>query len=48
MSTKNKREVRLPSLFEAIIPILVMIALMVYVFGFSDGAYDGAHMPLII
>ena len=48
MSTQNKREVRLPSIFEAIIPILVMIALMVYVFGFSDGAYDGAHMPLII
>ncbi len=48
MSTQNKREVRLPSIFEAIIPILVMIALMVYVFGFSEGAYDGAHMPLIV
>ncbi|WP_066925715.1 Na+/H+ antiporter NhaC [Murdochiella massiliensis] len=48
MSTTTKREVRLPSFFEAIIPILVMVGLMVYVFAFSHEEYDAAHMPLIV
>ena len=48
MSTTTKREVRLPSFFEAIIPILVMVGLMVYVFAFSHEEYDAAHMPLVV
>lgn len=48
MSTNTKREVRLPSFFEAIIPILVMVGLMVYVFAFSHEQYDAAHMPLVV
>ena len=48
MSTTTKREVRLPSFFEAIIPILVMFGLMVYVFAFSHEEYDAAHMPLVV
>ncbi len=44
----EKRQVRLPSLLESIIPILVMVGLMVYVFAFSHEQYDAAHMPLIV
>lgn len=39
---------RLPSVFEAIIPILTLVILMLYVFKFSGDIYDAAHMPLII
>ena len=48
MKNDGQKAVRLPSFFEAILPILTMVALMVYVFKFSDEAYDAAHMPLII
>lgn len=48
---KNIREKRLPSLGEAILPILTMIGLMVYVFAFAkkdgESVYDAAHLPLI-
>ena len=44
----SKKTVRLPNLFEAILPVLTMVGLMIYVFNFSDRTYDGAHMPLII
>lgn len=47
---KVKKE-RLPNLFEAILPILTMVFLMIYVFVFAkDGdqtIYDAAHLPLI-
>ncbi|SPY32200.1 Uncharacterised protein [Peptoniphilus harei] len=46
MKNDGQKAVRLPSFFEAILPILTMVALMVYVFKFSDEAYDAAHMPL--
>ncbi len=40
---------RLPNFFEAILPILVMIGLMIYVFGIDKGdTYDAAHIPLIV
>lgn len=53
---ENKKTVRLPSLFEAFLPIITMVGLMIYVFVFAkaeiDGEivniYDGAHMPLIM
>lgn len=48
MKNEGQKTVRLPNLFEAILPILVMVCLMVYVFKFSGEVYDGAHMPLII
>lgn len=48
MKDDSQRSIRLPSFFEAIIPILTMVALMVYVFRFSNEVYDGAHMPLIV
>lgn len=49
---KNKR---LPNFFEALLPIITMVGLMVYVFSFAkkdingvmEQIYDGAHMPLI-
>lgn len=48
---KNIREKRLPSLGEAIRPILTMIGIMVYVFAFAkkdgESVYDAAHLPLI-
>lgn len=44
---KKQRTVRLPNVFEAIIPIAVMMVLMLY--GFVGGsAYVDAHMPLMI
>lgn len=47
-----KKTYRLPSLFEAILPIITMIFLMVYVFAFAkeggENIYDAAHLPLII
>lgn len=47
-----KREYRLPSLFEAILPIITMISLMIYVFAFAkkgeETIYDAAHLPLIL
>ena len=48
MKNEGQKTVRLPSMFEALLPILIMVALMVYVFKFSDEAYNAAHMPLIV
>ena len=46
---ETTREIRLPSLFWALVPILCMIALMLYVFGWVADAdrYDAAHLPLL-
>lgn len=48
MKNEGQKTIRLPNMFEAILPILIMVCLMVYVFKFSGDAYDAAHMPLII
>lgn len=47
--TKQKkiRTVRLPNVFEALLPIIVMMALMLYGF-VGDSAYTDAHMPLMV
>lgn len=47
----KERKVRLPNVFEALLPIIVMVALML--FGYFgnigvEGAYHDAHMPLIV
>lgn len=48
MSEKQKVG-RLPNLVEALIPIIVMVILMIYVFGIKkEENYDAAHMPLIV
>ena len=46
---KKAREVRLPSMFWALVPILCMTALMIYVFGWvaDSETYDAAHLPLL-
>ena len=48
-SEKAPREVRLPNLFWAFVPILCMAGLMLYVFGWVADAdtYDAAHLPLL-
>ncbi len=47
MSEKKERTVRLPNVVEALIPIVVMMALMLY--GFVGGSgYSDAHMPLLV
>lgn len=48
MKNDGQKAVRLPSIVEAFLPIITMVCLMVYVFNFSDGGYDAAHMPLVI
>ncbi len=48
---KNEKIVRLPNLFEAVLPIFTMVSLMIYVFVFAkdgkENIYDAAHLPLI-
>ena len=46
---KKAREVRLPNMFWALVPILCMTALMIYVFGWvaDSETYDAAHLPLL-
>ncbi|MDU2376215.1 Na+/H+ antiporter NhaC family protein, partial [Anaerococcus vaginalis] len=52
---KKEKSIRIPSFFEAILPIITMVSLMIYVFAFAkekvdgkfESIYDGAHMPLI-
>ena len=46
---KKGREVRLPNMFWALVPILCMTALMIYVFGWvaDSETYDAAHLPLL-
>ncbi|MDD7593145.1 MAG: Na+/H+ antiporter NhaC [Peptoniphilaceae bacterium] len=48
MKDATKRQLRLPSVVEALLPVITMVVLMVYVYGFSNEAYDAAHLPLII
>ena len=48
MSETKQRKVRLPNFFEALLPILVMMGLMIYGLNFSDGVYYDAHMPLVV
>ena len=46
-NAKKERTVRLPNVFEALLPIVVMMALMFY--GFVGGSgYSDAHMPLMV
>ena len=45
-STKKQRTVRLPNFVEALLPIVVMMALMLY--GLNGGYYVDAHMPLVV
>ncbi len=46
-NAKKERTVRLPNVFEALLPIVVMMALMIY--GFVGGSgYSDAHMPLMV
>lgn len=44
---KKQRKVRLPNVFEALLPIVVMMGLMIYGF-IGDSGYSDAHMPLLI
>jgi NhaC family Na+:H+ antiporter len=46
---KAEKEIRLPNVFWALVPIFTMVGLMVYVFGFvaDTDRYDAAHMPLL-
>ena len=46
-NAKKERTVRLPNIFEAVLPILVMMVLMIYGF-IGGGDYTDAHMPLVI
>ena len=48
MSNTKQRKVRLPNFFEALLPILVMMGLMIYGLNFSNEVYYDAHMPLVI
>ena len=48
MSNTKQRKVRLPNFFEALLPILVMMGLMIYGLNFSNGVYYDAHMPLVV
>ena len=45
-STKKQRTVRLPNFVEALLPIVVMMALMLY--GLHGDYYVDAHMPLVV
>lgn len=44
---KKERTVRLPNVFEALLPIIVMMVLMLYGF-VGHSVYTDAHMPLIV
>ncbi len=44
---KKERQVRLPNMIEALIPILTMAGLMLYCLN-VDKAYVDAHMPLVV
>ena len=44
---KKERTVRMPNFFEALLPILVMVGLMLYHFIGKTG-YGDAHMPLVV
>ena len=44
---KKEHAVRLPNFFEALLPIVTMVGLMLYHF-FADTPYGDAHMPLAV
>lgn len=44
---KEKKEVRLPNLFMALLPILTMAVLMVWNLVFDHAGYHDAHLPLV-
>ena len=45
---KIKGKVRIPTIFEALLPIVVMVALMLYGFLVNKDGYHDAHMPLVV
>ena len=47
-SNEKSRNVRLPNIVEALLPIVVMMGLMIYGLNFSGGTYVDAHMPLAV
>ena len=47
-SNEKTRNVRLPNIVEALLPIVVMMGLMIYGLNFSGGTYVDAHMPLAV
>ena len=47
-SNEKNRNVRLPNVVEALLPIVVMMGLMIYGLNFSGGTYVDAHMPLAV
>ena len=47
-SNEKSRNVRLPNVVEALLPIVVMMGLMIYGLNFTDGTYVDAHMPLAV
>lgn len=47
-SNEKSRNVRLPNVVEALLPIVVMMGLMIYGLNFSGGTYVDAHMPLAV
>ena len=47
-SNEKTRNVRLPNVVEALIPIVVMMGLMIYGLNFTDETYVDAHMPLAV
>lgn len=47
-SNEKTRNVRLPNVVEALLPIVVMMGLMIYGLNFSGETYVDAHMPLAV
>lgn len=44
----NEKKIRMPSLFEALLPIIVMMGLMIYCLNIDSFGYGDAHLPLCI
>lgn len=47
-TAKGKGKIRIPSIFEALLPIVVMVGLMLYGFIVNKDGYHDAHMPLVV
>ena len=47
-SNEKSRNVRLPNIVEALLPIVVMMGLMIYGLNFTNETYVDAHMPLAV
>ena len=47
-SNEKTRNVRLPNIVEALLPIVVMMGLMIYGLNFTNELYYDAHMPLAV